>query len=25
MQFHPESFRSPHGARLLANFLRECA
>lgn len=25
VQFHPESFRSPHGARLLANFLRECA
>jgi anthranilate synthase component II len=25
VQFHPESFRSPHGARLLANFLREVA
>jgi anthranilate synthase component 2 len=25
VQFHPESFRSPHGNRLLANFLRECA
>ena len=25
VQFHPESFRSPHGERLLGNFLRECA
>lgn len=25
VQFHPESFRSPHGAVLLANFLREAA
>ncbi len=25
VQFHPESFRSPHGNRLLANFLQECA
>ncbi len=25
VQFHPESFRSPLGARLLANFLREAA
>ena len=23
VQFHPESFRTPHGPRLLANFLRE--
>jgi anthranilate/para-aminobenzoate synthase component II len=22
VQFHPESFRTPHGQRLLANFLR---
>lgn len=25
VQFHPESFRSPHGSQLLANFLRICA
>ncbi len=25
VQFHPESFRTPHGPRLLANFLREVA
>ncbi|MGE3173127.1 MAG: aminodeoxychorismate/anthranilate synthase component II [Planctomycetota bacterium] len=25
VQFHPESFRSPHGVRLLQNFLREVA
>lgn len=25
VQFHPESFRTPHGAALLANFLREVA
>ena len=23
VQFHPESFRTPHGPLLLANFLRE--
>ena len=25
VQFHPESFRSPHGPRLLGNFLRMVA
>ena len=25
VQFHPESFRSPHGSRLLRNFLDEVA
>lgn len=25
VQFHPESFRTPHGTALLANFLREVA